>query len=256
MNVNLLAVNIGNTRTQVGAFVSGELEAQAEVAHEQLGQLPEAFAAACQALEGAEQAAVYVASVNEQATPQVMRMLHDAGDLQVWRMEQDVPVSIGRKLDPETIVGEDRLLAAAGAYGRLKQACIIVDAGTAVTVDFVDGEGTFHGGAILPGSRMMLRAMHEFTSQLPEIEMSRPDEAIGHNTRQAMLDGVFHGIRGAVRELAEKYAEVYGAYPRIIATGGDAALLFEGYELVENIVPELVLLGMKVTREYELKGGG
>ncbi len=253
MAVNLLTVNVGNTRTEVGAFVSGDLEARVSVAHDLPRELAAALRDAAAALEGAENAVAYLASVNDAEADRVRPLIHRAADLPVCRMERDISVPIGRKLDPETLVGEDRLLAAAAAYDQLRQACIVIDAGSAVTVDFVDGEGTFHGGAILPGARLMLKAMHQQTDQLPEIDLVRPDEAIGHNTRQAMLDGVFHGIRGAVRELVENYARVYGAYPRVIATGGDAPLLFDGYELIENVVPELVLIGMRVTRRYELQ---
>ncbi len=253
MKVNLLAVNIGNTRTEVGAFVADELQARATVAHDRSDELAAALTAARDALADSDDVAVYVCSVNEMAAGKVLPLVHQAVDWQVFRIERDSAVPIGRKLDPESIVGEDRLLAAAAAYEQLKQACIVVDAGTAVTVDFVDGEGTFHGGAILPGASLMLRAMSEHASQLPEIEMTRPDEVIGHCTQQAMLNGVFHGIRGAVRELVEKYAEVYGAYPRVIATGGDAPLLFDGYELIETVVPELVLMGIAATRRYDLQ---
>jgi type III pantothenate kinase len=131
---------------------------------------------------------------------------------------------------------------------------VVVDAGSAITVDFVDGEGTFQGGAIAPGARMMLRALHQQTAALPAVEFAAPEGAgdssgddfqpFGRNTPQAMLNGVFFGARGLVRQLAERYAEKYEAYPTIIATGGDAKVLFEGDDLVERIVPELTLRGV------------
>jgi type III pantothenate kinase len=144
-------------------------------------------------------------------------------------------------------VGEDRLLNAAAAYGELKQACIVVDAGTALTVDFIDGAGTFHGGAIAPGARLMLDALHGQTAQLPEVELKPPAEPIGHSTVEAMRTAAFHGLRGMVRELVEKFAETVGQYPLVIATGGDAELLFKDYELIERIVPDLTLRGLAVT---------
>ena len=116
-----------------------------------------------------------------------------------------------------------------------------------MTVDFVDGAGTFHGGAILPGAKMMLNALHSHTDQLPEISLASPDETIGHNTADAMRTGIFHGLRGAARELVEQFAEVVGAYPMVIVTGGDAELLFNDYDLVDRVVPELTLLGMAVS---------
>jgi type III pantothenate kinase len=168
-------------------------------------------------------------------------------------VERDIAVPIGRQLDPESMVGDDRLLNAAAAYNTAKQACVVVDAGTAVTIDFVDGAGTFHGGAIVPGAKMMLDALHERTEQLPEVAMQRPVEAIGHSTAEAMRCGAFHGIRGMVRELVERYAEAAGGYPLVIATGGDAKLLFEDDELIERIVPDLTLMGMAVTLESHQK---
>lgn len=256
MAVNLLAINVGNTRSQFAAVVDGQLHEVHHVGHDHAGALADELGRAFSVLEGADDAPVYLASVNHAAAEQVEAGITRALGQPVRRVERDVNVPIGRQLDPETIVGVDRLLNAAAAFDQLQQACIVVDAGTAVTIDFVDGRGTFHGGAILPGGRMMLRALHQYTDQLPEVAFAQPHDAIGHSTGEAMLSGVFHGLRGAVRELAEKYAETYGAYPQVIATGGDADLLFEGYELVEAIVPTLTLRGLAVTRRYEIDHAG
>ena len=122
---------------------------------------------------------------------------------------------------------------------------MIVDAGTAITVDFVDGEGTFHGGAIAPGVRMMLRAMHEQTSALPMVEsLDELTEAFGRDTPQAMTLGALEFARGGVHRLIERYAGAFGAYPQIIATGGDAARLFRSDEVIEHVVPDLQLMGI------------
>ena len=253
MSLNLLAINVGNTRTHAGVFDEGTLLEQQWVVNDHLNELGGVIRGLWSQIAGRTQPTIYTASVNEPVAERVAAIVREATGQNVMRLERDVDIPIGRKLDREAIVGEDRLLNAAAAYEKLKQAVIIISAGTAVTVDFVDGEGTFHGGAILPGAQLMLTSLHERTAQLPQITFAAPDEAIGHNTEQAMRSGVFHGIRGAVRELAEKYAEVYGAYPRIIATGGDAAVLFERYDLVEAIVPELTLLGILAARRHAIE---
>src|SRR5699024_6071301 len=131
-------------------------------------------------------------------------------NIPVQRIEHDINIPIGRQLDPEAIVGEDRLLNAAASYDVLKQACVVIDAGTAITVDFVDGQGTFHGGAIAPGAQSMLNTLADKTSQLPEVELKAPREYIGHNTTEAMRGGVFYCLRGMVRELVEHYAHQAG----------------------------------------------
>ncbi|MHC5028335.1 MAG: type III pantothenate kinase, partial [Planctomycetota bacterium] len=171
----------------------------------------------------------------------------------VYIVGKDLPIPIGESLDPETITGVDRLLNAAAAYATLEQACVVVDAGTAITVDFVDGEGTFHGGAIAPGASMQLAALHQHTSALPALEFTKPDsEAFGKSTAQAMLHGVYDGIRGLVWRLVEKYAERYGAYPMVVVTGGDANVLFEDDELVNRLVPDLTLLGIAAAARHAL----
>jgi type III pantothenate kinase len=253
MSVNLLAISVGNTRTQVGAFVGGVLAEQRRCENSMSGEIGSAVGTLHDLLRDAEASAVYLASVNEEAAERVTGIIEERLGVAVLRVERDVQIPIGRQLDREAIVGEDRLLNAAAAFDRFRQACAIIDAGTAVTVDFVDGVGTFHGGAIFPGLRLQARALHEHTAQLPLIEFDRPDEPIGHNTIQAMRVGLFHGTRGAVRELVEKYAELYAGYPKVIATGGDAEALFDGYDLVEAIIPELTLQGMAVSHRHAIR---
>jgi type III pantothenate kinase len=247
MNVNLLAISIGNTRTQFGTFVDGKIIERQILTNDSMSALGVVLDQGYAALRDVENAAVVLASVNPRLTDAIAQAVADKLGTVSQRVERDLPIPIGRQLDRESLVGDDRLLNAAAAYDTLKQACVVVDAGTAITVDFIDGAGTFHGGAIGPGARMMMQSMHRGTSQLPEIEMQRPEEAIGHNTAEAMRSAVFHGLRGMVRELTEKYAEVAGSYPTVIATGGDAEMLFGDYELVERVVPDLTLLGIAVT---------
>lgn len=250
---NLLAVSVGNTRTRIGAFVEGQLVETSTFDNGRDGDLGESLEHAFSPLREREDAVVLMASVNPGTSgpleEQIARVLHH----EVKRVERDVPIPIGRQLDREAIVGEDRLLNAAAAFDVLKQACVVVDAGTAITVDFVDGAGTFHGGAIAPGAQLMLDSLHQRTALLPDVEFARPVESIGHNTIEAMRAGVFHGMRGMVRELVEQYAEHAGQYPMVIATGGDGDLLFRDYELVDRVVPDLTLMGLAVTLRSALQ---
>ncbi len=80
----------------------------------------------------------------------------------------------------------------------------MVDAGSALTIDFCNDNGDFLGGAILPGAQMMLDAMHAHTARLPAVKPQLPAGPVGVNTEQAMLHGVYYGIRGAVKELVER----------------------------------------------------
>lgn len=247
MPMHLLAITVGNTRTRFAIFDDGVMDGDDIIENVRYTQLTEKLRAAWQRIAEWPDAAVLLASVNPPLAERLEDFISEQLKARLQRVERDVPVPIGRQLDPEAMVGEDRLLNAAAAYDVLQQAVVVVDAGTAITVDFVDGVGTFHGGAIAPGAALMLSALHEHTAQLPQVTPARPPEPIGHNTVDAMRSGMYHGLRGMVKELLEQYAEVAGAYPMIVATGGDAALLFEGDELIDRIAPHLTLLGLAVT---------
>lgn len=252
---NIVAVNVGNSRTQVGRFTDGNLDDLVTFPNDQRTDIVQRILDDWQQINALERPAVILASVNEQIAAEIKSATEDQLRTNVYVIGDDLPAPIGRQLDPETITGPDRLLDAAAAYDTLQQACVVVDVGTAITIDFVDGEGTFHGGAIAPGAQMQLHALHAHTAALPELHFRPPDdEAFGRNTAQAMLQGVYHGIRGMVRQLTEQYAEQYGAYPLVIATGGDAQHLFGNDELIDRIVPELTLLGINVAARYALSG--
>ncbi len=252
---SLIAVNVGNSRVQLGQFVEGALKQVASFETDGVATVAERVVEWWQPIAGLPQAAVLVASVNDAVANRLAAMIDDQLSIDSYRVEEDVPVPIGRRLDPETITGVDRLLNAAAAYERIGHACIVIDVGTAITVDFVDGEGVFHGGAIVPGAAMQLRALHEHTEALPELKFTAPgDEAFGRSTAQAMINGVFHGIRGAIQRLVERYSESYGAFPQIVATGGDAKVLLEAEELVDNIVPDLTLMGIATAARRALTG--
>jgi type III pantothenate kinase len=146
-------------------------------------------------------------------------------------------------------VGMDRL-AAAVAVNRLRaptHAAIIVDAGTAITVDAVDRQGTFLGGAILPGFGMISRALFADTDLLPRVDATftaPANEVIGRSTESAIRSGIFWGGVGAIRELVERFAERLGPAHQLFVTGGDARLLTGFLDPQAQFVPELVLDGI------------
>jgi len=247
MKLNLLAVSVGNTCTRLGAFVDGELTETASLENGRQRELADVVDRAFGPLQEKEDTIVLMSSVNPKAGDALSERLHAHLGRPIQRVEQDLNIPIGRQLDREALVGEDRLLNAAAAFDVLHQSCIVVDAGTAVTVDFIDGAGTFHGGAIAPGAQLMLDSLKKRTGLLPETEFEAPKEAIGHNTVEAMRSGVFYAVRGMVQQLAEQYAEQAGAFPLVVATGGDANVLFRDWELVDRVVPELTLQGLAVT---------
>jgi type III pantothenate kinase len=204
-----------------------------------------AIAAAWKQVAGRENAAVVGASVNPSSDEAVEQAVLDSVNRHVvWVGEDlDLPVKVLTEKPEET--GIDRVLNVAAAYEQLGKACVVVDAGTAVTVDYCNENGEFVGGAIAPGAAMMLDALHERTARLPRVTpFAAPTDPLGRSTSQAILHGVYHAIRGMVKEVVENYATELGSWPELIATGGDATVLFKDWELVHAIAPDLTLYGI------------
>ena len=255
----IVGVSVGNTRARVGLLRGAAVERSESAPSDDAPAVADAALAMARAIESEPRAGIVIAGVHRERADAIHARLEGAASCGVYRLGRDVPIRISGSIDDDARVGQDRLLNALGAFETLGQACVVVDAGTAITVDFVDGEGAFHGGAIAPGVGMALRALADGTDALPPVEFEAPEaRAFGRNTEQAMLNGVFYGARGLVRMLAERYAEAYEAYPIVIATGGDAPALFEGDELVDRVAPDLTLVGLGVACRavmHEAEGG-
>lgn len=247
---HIIAVSVGNTRTKIATFKhpsQGRDVATLEaVANADRPAIIKAISDA--AGDNPESSVVLVASVNDPVADPLERELKGMTFDDVLRVGRDLPVPIEMAVDQPHTVGVDRLLNALGAYSTLKQACVVIDCGTATTVDFVDGEGTFQGGSIAPGAAMMLKALHEHTAKLPSIQFAVPETSrgpFGKDTAHAMQLGAVAAVRGLVHHLIDVYAEYYEAYPQVVATGGDAAAIFSQDDLVERIVTDLQLRGIK-----------
>ncbi|MFG0305140.1 MAG: type III pantothenate kinase [Phycisphaerales bacterium JB040] len=245
----LIAVAVGNSRTRVGLFHHSELEQSESFENDR----PEAIAGAIAELYNKEATdrdpVVVVASTRPSVSGPLIDRLTGVLPGAPYLVGKDLPIHVNHLLDEDgaRTVGHDRLLNALGAFSRTGQATVVVDLGTAATVDFVDGKGTFCGGAIAPGLRMMLASLHEHAEQLPIVEY-RPvpsDRPFGLNTPDAIRLGVGAALQGLVRALTERYALSYGGYPQIVATGGDLAVL-EADGVVEHFVPDLQLIGIQV----------
>lgn len=252
MQTSILAIAVGNTRTRLarldGLVPSDAVSLPTPTSDDDAAHADAIAAAAASLLEDQASTPILIASVNAAATRRIQAALSRNGDADsVYVLGRDVPIPMSTALDDDSTVGHDRLLSCLGAYALLKEAAVVVDAGTCITVNFIDGTGVFQGGAIAPGLAMMLRSMHEHTAALPLLTPAPLDEArgvFGKDTAHAMHMGAIGAARGLVRYHVERFAEVYGAYPRILATGGDAALLFDNDDLVERVEPNLQLIGI------------
>lgn len=249
-----MVVNSGNSRVGVGVFVAGELQEVLRADNADKAGIEKAIADNWAKIKERENAAVAGCGVNPPMMAELDKMIERAtGQKMEWVGKGlDYPIEV--KTDHPNETGADRILNVAAAYEQMGKACVVVDAGTAITIDLCNDEGHFLGGAIAPGVGLMLDAMHNGTAKLPKVELEEPAAPWGKNTKQAMVHGVYYGIRGMLKEIVENYATELGEWPDVIATGGDAQKLFEGWELIHAVSPDLVYYGIALAfSEHHIK---
>lgn len=161
------------------------------------------------------------------------------------------------QVDQPERVGIDRLLNAV-SVNRLRLAgrpAMVVDLGTACTVDWITPEGTFAGGAIFPGTNLSASALHVGTASLPNLSFDDSNETpavIGKSTQAAISSGLYWGMVGAVRELVTRMSENQTPTPQLFITGGGAPRLvahLTSDNLTPRHIPSLVLSGIALTAQ-------
>lgn len=150
-------------------------------------------------------------------------------------------------------VGADRLVNAVAGMARYGSPLVIVDFGTAITVDVVSGDGAYLGGAIAPGLVTSMSALFGKTAKLPKVGLDAPGTAIGKNTMDSIKAGVIYGNAGLVDSLVERIWQELGTETRVVATGGHAQVIAEHSRTIGTVDPWLTLDGLKMI--YDRNGG-
>jgi type III pantothenate kinase len=169
-----------------------------------------------------------------------------------WRIinsRNQIPVRV--LVDFPEKVGLDRLFNAV-AVNRCRppgQPAVIVDAGSAVTVDYVDEEGRFQGGAIFPGLRLMAQALNANTAQLPTVEVKQRLRPPEKSTERAIELGVFHAVLGGIDLLIRALRDQASESLSIFFGGGDVGLLAPHLSWPVTIWPEMTLEGIRISGE-------
>ncbi len=228
----LLAFDVGNTSVKGAVRTEGGWQQVCRVATEPTESLAlrlrEALPNEPPGL--AREAECVACSVQPAANKGLESFWRDAGGAgEVGFFGADLPIPIEARLREPEKAGPDRLLLALGARTIHGAPCIVVSAGTAITVDWVDAEGRFAGGAIAPGFHLAARALHECTALLPLVEpAARHAEAgpAGADTRGAIEQGVYWFCAGGVLALIGRYRKAWDCPGApAVCTGSDAALL-------------------------------
>ena len=262
MDINLLVLDAGHSRLKVGVFEAGELTYTRRIGLDQTADWQGTVEEAWRRVADKGGAEVAGCASNPTIIAGVETAVRAAtGQSVQW-------VGVGRDIAPPNKIatthpektGIDRVLNVAAAHEQLGKACCVVDAGSAITVDFCDDDGTFLGGVIAPGAAAQFAALHRVAPHLPEPKLTYTTDAYGVDTESAVNAGVFHGLRGLVRATVEAFALSQSTWPETIATGGDAATLFgddPAGGLIHAVSPDLLFYGIAhAFAEHGLRGTG
>lgn len=227
-----LAVDFGNTRIKAGLFNGPELQERALFDNE--GTLRDFLDT-----RSFDHAIVSSVSVDAHTA---LSWIDSHGEKLVLSASMRLPVKVAYHT-PATL-GVDRIAAVCGAQAMFPGSdCLVIDAGTCITYEFLTSAGVYEGGAISPGVRMRFEAMSHFTARLPLVQPSRQVPLTGKTTEQSMQSGVMNGLTEEIKGIINRYQT---DYPRlqVIMCGGDAGLFENTGKPSIFVAPDLVLTGL------------
>src|SRR3954453_4069779 len=250
----LLAVDVGNTQTHIGAFDGEDLRRDWR-----LGTIPSATADELAAtishllalddlgfgsLDGA-----IVSTVVPQLGPEYEALTERHMGQPCLLVGPSLKTGMPILVDNPHELGADRLVNAVAAHAKVHGACVAVDFGTSTNFDVVSGAGEYLGGVIGPGVEISMQALAARAAKLPRIDLSAPEGAIGTHTQAAIQAGFAYGFAGLVDGINRRLAEALGEPATFIATGGLAQTIAPHCETIDEVDPLLTLTGLRLIWE-------
>ena len=249
--MNIIAVDIGNTNIGVGLFLGDEEKLIESIPGRSRAKLAQCLKSAWEQIpvsqssrEGKRDGVIVVSSVKRAWTKVVEDIAKSELGERSYLIGKDIPLPISTWVDEPDKVGVDRVVSAAAAYAVVEDAIVVVDFGTAVTIDLVDEKGIFRGGVICPGFEISAKALKDSTAQLPDVKVTKPAGPYGKNTADAINAGIYYSAIGALQEIIRRYAEEIGKWPQTVITGAAAKVIADDCDFIDNYVPNLVLKGI------------
>lgn len=184
---------------------------------------------------------ILISSVSNDST-HFINLIENKSRLKILDFNTKIPIT-NLYETPQTL-GMDRIAAAVGAFTNYPNVdCLVIDAGSCITYDFLDKNGQFHGGSISPGISMRYKALQHFTAKLPLLDDRSFKNLIGKNTKDAINIGVLNGIVGEMEHIISEFKEKYPDIC-IIITGGDVSFFETTIKHSIFAFPTLVLVGL------------
>ncbi|MDQ4094807.1 MAG: type III pantothenate kinase [Actinomycetota bacterium] len=252
----LLAIDVGNTQTQLGVFRDDKLIHQWRASTNQsrtadeLALLFGEFLSLADLSFSRQITGVVVASVVPRSTQEIRDMTERYFGFPPVVVEPGIKTGLAIHTDNPREVGADRIANAVAARDMFPgEASVVIDFGTAITVDAVSARGEYLGGAIAPGIDTAASALFQSTAQISRVQLIAPPTAIGKTTVTSVQSGTVYGTAGLVDGLVERVVAELGGRARIIATGGLAPTVIEHCRTVETVEPLLTLNGLRLIYE-------
>lgn len=251
----ILAADIGNTNISLGVFNAGVLISRYRVGVLQFRPDNAKLQDYLNKVTDGQIENIVVASVNPAAGDIFYQWALDRCRKEPLVIGRDIQPRMATKVKAPGAVGVDRIVNAAAGYKLAGSGVVVVDLGTAITFDVVSDSGEFLGGVISPGMTMCADALCRQTRQLPLIDADRVDAAIGEDTKEAMMVGIYWGVVGAIITILERLFAELRYRPHVIATGGDAEAVKEDVPHIDQVVPYLTLDGIRLVYEDGVRAG-
>lgn len=248
----LLAVDVGNSQTHLGVFNGRALAHEWRAFTDPRRTADELALLFGQFLELADLSfsrqitGVVMSSVVPRATKNLREMTYKYFGFAPVVVEPKTKsgIDVTAYTNP---VGADRLANAVGAHDRWPdEDVVVVDFGTAITVDAISADGKFLGGAIAPGVEAAATALYASTALIAPVELKGPEVALGTNTSKGVEAGVVFGVAALADGLVERIVAEVGGAAHVVATGGSAGLVVDHCRRIQTVDPILTLNGLRV----------
>jgi len=250
----LLAVDVGNTQTHLGAFSGTDVVEHWRFATVRQSTADELGAAlrnllALRGLGFDDFDGSILASTVPQLAPEWAQTAERYLGHEMVVVGPGVKTGMPIRMDNPREVGADRLVNAVAAYERVDGACIVVDFGTANTFDVVSSDGEYLGGIIALGIEISLEALTERAARLPKVDLGEPRSLIGKSTIDAIRSGVVFGVAAQVDGIVHRIREEIGEDAEAIATGGLAEHIVPHCDAIDAVDDLLTLTGLRLIHE-------
>ena len=247
----LLAVDVGNTNVTLALFDGERLVADWRVTSHRVRTADELAVELRQLFElrGLDFGivdGVVISSVVPNINPALAEVSRRYLKCEPVMVGPGVKTGVRIRYDNPKDVGADRIANALAAYTRYGGPVIVIDFGTAVTYDAISADGDYLGGAIAPGVEISLDALVSHTAMLRRVEAVAPDSVIGRNTVASIQSGLVWGFVAQVEGMVQRMIAELGGSAKVIATGGQAALVAGLTQVIETTDPLLTLEGLRL----------